>query len=806
MKQDANHKVRQHGRSLHATLLLAAFAAASARCTEYAYSEGDRTLTVTVESGATNSFDFAGNGAYLTGNLVTNFVKRGTGTLVVEKSISDYVGDITVEAGAYRFTTNSALGRLAGEDVCGSVYVLDGATLDAHPPEDLSNGEAWGYWNKRICFAGDGVDGIGALVHSGVKDVIKRMVFSSNLVMTADAKIGNLSRYTMYMSGGINPMWLDMNGHTLTFGGAGVTAWGCWNIRNPGNIVAETGFIMQNRNTHIDGDSGNVLTMGDGTALGFNLTSGSPIRWTLDASGMKGINVLNGSAEYNKTNISCWAGPVLLGENRPRIDLKNGFWFSFYGPISGNGGLYVTSYASGPAGCLNLMGEGSTFKGGVAADRSTVALWSSGAIPADGGALMLTNSTAVLENDDITYSLPELAVHGSGVVSNGCGSWRSVVKTGNGELVWKSVSGTDRLVVKGGSVSFPASRASIAGLIESERTEYASYPATKAAWDMVFTNIITRGADAYYNKWHHLWEDPMLASSNRYMIAYTGYIWNNESTNVTWTFAGAANTHLGVRIDGTEVFYFTGTGNTGSTIRGSVGNVAPGPHTIDVRGYSSQNKGSFYPDKNLTVIDGQRLNWAEDNFGVGFDPLGRDSELQTDYVKLIDPGDGSMLTWTLPDDVEEGDTLKPSSTRKVWLLPPVGKAVFAAGTALSTGYDTFKVFELEGLPMVSGDSGCLNVVSSWIVPVADFVGGHRLSASGRLALGENAVVTLSDDSRVARSSGNVDFVVAEAAGGIVYSDSVTVAGATREWRLHLSDDGKTLYARHLPIGTKIVIR
>lgn len=108
--------------------------------------------------------------------------------------------------------------------------------------------------------------------------------------------------------------------------------------------------------------------------------------------------------------------------------------------------------------------------------------------------------------------------------------------------------------------------------------------------------------------------------------------------------------------------------------------------------------------------------------------------------------------------------------------------------------------------MVSGDSGCLSVVSSWIVPVADFVGGHWLSASGRLVLGENAVVTLSDDSRVARSSGNVDFVVAEAAGGIVYPDSVTVAGATREWRLHLSDDGKTLYARHLPIGTKIVIR
>lgn len=786
-------------------LAVSALSANAAQSSEYAYSEGDRTLSVTVEAGATNSFDFVNYGAYLLRNSATNLIKRGAGTLVVESSISDYVGDITVAEGSYRFTTNSALGKLAGADVCGSVYVLDGATLDVHPPADLNDDEAWGQWNKRICFAGNGVDGIGALVHSGERDVIRRMVFSSNLVMTADARIANLSKYAMYMSGGMQPVFLDMNGHTLTLGGEGITAWGCWNIRNPGNIVAECGPTIQNGNTHIDGDSGNILTMGDGTILRFNKTSGSPIRWTLDASAMKSINVVDGDSAANATNVSYWAGPVLLGDNRLRIDLAKGYWFSFHGSISGNGGLYVTS-SDGSSGCLNLIGGANTFMGGIGANNSTVALWNDGALPADGGMLTMTNSTVAIANDDEAYALPDLSVHGSGTVSNGCGTWKSVVKTGTGNLTWNSVSGTERLEVKGGTVSFPASRASISGLIESERTEYPSYPTMRDAWNTVFTNIVTRGADAYYDIDHHMWTDPMEAATNRYLIAYTGYIWNNEATNVTWTFAGAANTHLEVRIDWQSVFWFTGEGNAKSRIRGSVSNVTPGPHAIDVRCYNSTLRYGGKATSNLQVVDGQRLTWPENGFAVGFDPLGRDSELQTDYVKLIDPGDGSMLTWTLPDDVVQGVTEKPSTTRKVWLVPPIKTAAFAVGTGLSSAHDEFSVAELEGLPTVSGDSGSLVVTSSWLVPMADVVAGNALSAPGRLTIGEDAVVTLVDDTRAARSSGNADFVVAKAVGGISLPDGVTVNGATREWRLHLSDDGRTLYARHLPIGTKVVIR
>ncbi len=100
---------------------------------DYAYSEEDRTLSVTVGTGSEQQFDFDGYGRYLTDNLATNFVKLGEGTLVGGSDISDYLGDITIEAGTYAFTTNCALGRLAGENVCGSVYVKDGATLEARP-------------------------------------------------------------------------------------------------------------------------------------------------------------------------------------------------------------------------------------------------------------------------------------------------------------------------------------------------------------------------------------------------------------------------------------------------------------------------------------------------------------------------------------------------------------------------------------------------------------------------------------------------------------------------------------------------
>ena len=147
-------------------------------CGGIAYDEASRTLIADVDADVTT---LSGEGV---------FVKKGAGLLTVSLDLSAYLGDIHVDEGAYRFVVNTALGKLDGEDVCGSVYVKSGATLDACNAEE----NAWTWWNKRIVFAGDGAQGWGGALTWSADKNLSRMVFSSNLVMTANATIAPTNR------------------------------------------------------------------------------------------------------------------------------------------------------------------------------------------------------------------------------------------------------------------------------------------------------------------------------------------------------------------------------------------------------------------------------------------------------------------------------------------------------------------------------------------------------------------------------------------------------------------------------------
>ncbi len=780
----------------------------------YAYSEDDRTLTVTIGANATNTFDFAAYGTYLTGNSVTNFIKNGEGALIFESDIGAYLGDITVESGTYTFTTNRALGKLAGENVCGSVYVKNGATLDSRPATDTA-AAIWGWFNKRICFEGSGVNGIGALIHTG-KFVINRMVFSSNLVMTADAKIANHSSATMYMSGGSTPVWLDMNGHTLTCEGNKQIAWGCLNVKNPGKIISYLPqFTLQNNYTHLNGASDNELIIKNNQNFTLNGVAGSSIDWTLDARELGGLTVSGGVGElYN-----IWSGPVLLGDGNLRAGLTYGNRLSLSGPISGNGGFYVESYNTNSPGRFNLGSSDNSFAGGVALSKSSLGLWNNGALPLNGGELSMTNSSVFLTNLQDVYSLPELKVVGNGRVVGGEGSWKSVKMIGSNksecELEWWSGTASDTLDVTSGTVWFRKTRKHIAGLIESERTYYASKAETDKCWDTVFTNIVTLSPAAYYDKNHHLWTERVPDGSKpRFMLAYTGYIWNNETTNVTWSFAGGAGTHLHVRVDGTNSFRYIGNWEAKNTYMFTMKDVTPGSHKIDIRGYHIDNLGEEPPKANFpsemyssSTPSGQKLKWPETNFAVGFDPKGRGSLNQKDYIKLIDPGDGSLLTWALPEDVKSGETIIPGTDEKIICgAPEFGKITFAAGTGMKSDYDVVTIPELEGLPSVTGVKDRLIVTDKWIVPVEHFMNSSILSTEGRLSVSSGATIEILDENRAGRNSGEAVFAVATADGGIDLPSDVLMSGATREWKLFVSSDGKTLNARHTPIGTIISLR
>lgn len=110
--------------------------------------------------------------------------------------------------------------------------------------------------------------------------------------------------------------------------------------------------------------------------------------------------------------------------------------------------------------------------------------------------------------------------------------------------------------------------------------------------------------------------------SENAQLIYSGYLWNNATTNETWSFAICYDDSAKLKINGVEV-YSVGW-NTFAT-----SNVVlnPGPNSIELRlGNWSSNVGPL------------------SGFGPVFDPLGRRSVTATSYTQFADAGDGLLLT------------------------------------------------------------------------------------------------------------------------------------------------------------------
>lgn len=744
-----------------------------------------RVLVVDTDSNVT----LADEASYLTNNQATNFIKRGSGILTVSKDLSAYLGDIHIDEGVYRFVINKALGKLDGESVCGSVYVKSGATLDACNAEV----NAWTWWNKRIVFAGDGAPGWGgALTWSADKD-LSRMVFSSNLVMSANATINNLAGRTLYMSGGSYPVWLDMNGYSLTCKGNAQVAWGCLNVKNPGHILVDgIQMVLQNGNTYLNGDALNTLSFTHFGRLGFNRTTGGGNDWRLDARDMDGLYMVSGDEGHPEQ--SYWSGPVLLGDQNLPVSLSK-FHFSLYGQISGCG-LSVSGRNSSENGHIHLYSSDNCFTNGIAAIDTVVHLHGSGAMPAEGAPLSLTRGGVVLEKEDESYVLPKLSVVGAASVSGGYGRWHDEVsKTGAGDLDWASFSGSESLNVEEGRVIVRGNpRTQMAGLVASSRMYY-TYDEARAgklnqdwAAGRVLTNNVVMSPTAYYDYNDPLWKEAIPEEMNRYMIAFVGYIWNNEATNVTWSFAGAAGTSVGVSLDGDEVFKYE---NNGVIAVGTVQNVAPGPHAIEIRGFSSVTWGSFPRPE----------GWPDTNFAVGFDPMGRGTALQSNYVKLIDPGNGSLLTWDVPENKSEA--VIPGTETVIHLCPEFKKMRFGAGAGIVFERATYETEELDGLPSIEGLSDSLTIGTAWKVDAADVIANRQLLLPGKLIFGEHAELTVTDLAKSMRESPETTFSIAVAEGGVVGAP-VLASECEKRWKVKV--EGNAVKVMYLRPGTTIILR
>ena len=782
----------------------------------YNYVEEERTLYVDVPEGESADFDTANYGALLTGNTITNLVKHGHGgTLSLGvNNFSAYTGQFTFTTGVVTFAAASALGAdAAGADV----HVKAGATLQC-TVTGIKVGSTGTVRKKWIHYNGFGMNGKGAYYSSVGTSGGSHGI---NIVLEGDTLFQDERTFQLVYN-----IQIDMNGHTLhykTVNSGNNNVLNGLNILNPGHIVSECGNAFIKDGYAWRGGPENTVTVKGLRSGLYNFPVNQGPEWTLILSSntkdfwLGENNVDRGTPQRNR-----WNGPVRIDVPKlnvfteapwtNRVGVK-GCGVSFAGKISG-GGLNLLGNISGDKPNranthMHLSSPDNDFTNGVAVSLATLHVWTNGALPSAGGPLSVTNGTVVFDGASELYALPALNVHGTGLVENAGGQWKGVVKEGSGVFESRSWIGAPTLDVRGGTFKLPSFGSGImgnplAGLIGGVQLDgevFVDYRnAIPSQHTEVYTNRIEKGPLALFNGAHEWWG--LQNATGKRVVVYDGYLWSHAPTNETWTFAGACHTHFALAMNGNTVIYTTkGNGNI-SVASNCV--VRPGPNHIQLRVYASSVNTGPGAVKETQVIDGVTYVSKLYPWDKGFpyyDPLGRCSSDPNDYLKLEDPGDGSLLTWALPgSDLPETlpGTDYPVADFPKRLFPAMS---FAAGTTLDCSSLTQTVTTLTGYPTIANCER-FTIEELWTVDTDGLLSGATLTTAGKLAFSEGAEIAVTQ-ATAKFDADSAPVALATAAGGI---EGMPVVTDSQKWRIWKSADEHTLYIAYKPKGITLYLK
>ena len=327
---------------------------------------------------------------------------------------------------------------------------------------------------------------------------------------------------------------------------------------------------------------------------------------------------------------------------------------------------------------------------------------------------------------------------------------------------------------------------------------YADSAAAGTAWggtEVFTTSTSLSPAMAYKAGTKQDWTENTLWT-------YSGYIWNRNETTETWTFASCILARGSVFVDGERVVYNQGPAGTsadGGVKQGNV-TVSPGAHKFEVRLQSaavtesaSIGGGAYYSSK-LANDHGTEsgYTWAAGK-GIMLDRQGRGSHNVADYAKIVDAGDGALLTQTDALDVV---TRTPN---------------FAVSTLVATGGVSAVDFDscdyafrgVLGSPAILR-CGNLSISESLTVGRGAYA-GQAMTSDGRVTFGEGAKVVVDFAGRFRPTTGSVTILTA--ADGIVGEPTLEVAAGIRgTFSLRKSDDGKSLILGYQPDGMMLIFR
>ena len=732
-------------------------------------------------------------------------VKTGAGTLEIAAALPNWEGRIHVMAGTLyshgigTLGKNLSTGSSARALETDATFVHNGATIYRKP---TAGGALLENDRKMIVIEGTGVDGRGALVADSPNSNETTWPLGFDLVLTGDATIRNArSGWALKTSWAPSPgQKFTLNGHTLTIlGDASNTGSAFLHNHTPitaGHIVAsnlEYRLYGNAGKLHYQGGASNTLTFTGGSILDFNgAFNGVNTHWTIVAEDMKYVQPTGLDAFQNGTTKHVWVGPVNLVNDLPLYCSFNSLaTVGFAGYIYGPGGFPL--YKGQKNLDFHLSCPSNAFKGPVGINSGKITLHNPGALPEDCAVLTVTNGALVLEaaSGFNTFRLPPVEFSGTGVVENLSSDYTdarfsSLKKSGNGNLSIQVRSAISRLDIEGGTVTldFPVYCPN-AGFIfgESGNLGNASgvannrYVGNPSYSPIIYTNATVLSV-------HKAYEAGMsIPKSN--CGTYAGWMWNNSSETVNWTFAFAQNQGMAFCFDRSLKMWDYSFAAYKRALFRTV-SVSPGPHFVEFRIYGSQGTGGGPVDGNVLT----NCTW-KNQFGIAWDPQGRDSRDCADYIEVSDPGDGSVVTTS---DTVERRVLAFDSIRG------------APGTALAvTDAVPIDTANLEGVTSVS-NCPAFTVTDGWTGDAAVIAGGGALTCDGELAFGDAATFAVTE-SRHQRNSPAGGWTMAEAEGGIsLPSDwQSRVSLPSGKYRLSLSGDGKRLMLEHFN-GTIFTIR